>query len=255
MVIAPLALLYACASDVATQKDVASLRDELRAMRAKNELLEARMTRLEQEQAVLTARAAQESAAAEQPWTPSSVPSLTVVKLKPSHRAAPPIATATEVQEPSAEDLDALLERAVADGAASRKSAADAANARAEADRLYEEAMAALKTGNVSGAVLKLQTFAAEHPRHPQSDNALYFSGVGLMSLEDWEGAAKAFTRVLDEYPAGDARMDSMLRLADCRLKQNHPDDARALYARLISLYPGTTAATQASERLARITQ
>lgn len=250
VLIAPAALALACASGTATQKDTAELREELKAMRAKNELLEGRVARLEQEQSVHSAaRAAAKASGREQPWTPSSVPELTVVKLRPRENAPPPLATATVVQEPSP--------LAVAAPPDEEEDAEDAPAPvdPAEAERAFEEAMGALKTGNVSGSVLKLQTFATSNPRHARSDNALYFSGVGLMSLEDWAGAAGAFERVLNEYPAGDARIDALLKLADCRLKQNQKDDARALYARLISTYPGTSAATVATERLSRITQ
>ena len=187
------------------------------------------------------------------------MPSLTVVKLKPQRAPPPPIETETDVQEPSQEDLEALI--ATSPGAHAAQAAQAGADDSAEAlesadpqaaaqapvltgaDLAFDEAMADLKTGNISGAVLKLQTFAAENPRHAQSDNALYFSGVGLMSLDDYGGAASAFERVLSEYPAGDARLESMLKLAECRMRLNQKDDALALFARVIETYPGTDAA------------
>ena len=49
--------------------------------------------------------------------------------------------------------------------------------------------------------------------------------------------------------------VSAMLKLADCRLKQNKREKARALYATLINTYPGTTAAHEASERLGKFTQ
>lgn len=235
------------------------MRSELRALRADNERLENRVQRLEDDQVILRSAHSKPSASEEdQPWTgEAKMPDLTVVKLKPRAQAAPPIRTETDVQEPSSDDLQVLL-------ASAKSRSDDGADDDAEdelpmdpngADAAYDRAMTALKTGNVSGAVLQLQTFAQENPRHAQSDNALYFSGVGLMALGDFDGAAKAFQRVLDEYPAGDARMQSLLKLGDCRVRQNQKDDARALYAKLISTYPGTTAASEAEARLSQITQ
>ena len=75
---------------------------------------------------------------------------------------------------------------------------------------------------------------------------------TGVMKAED---AASAFERVLSEYPAGDARLESMLKLAECRMRLNQRDDALALYARVIETYPGTDAASQAQRRLTQITQ
>jgi TolA-binding protein len=48
--------------------------------------------------------------------------------------------------------------------------------------------------------------------------------------------------------------LDGMLRLAECRLKLNQREDARALYTRVITQFPGTAAATQAEQRLASLT-
>jgi TolA-binding protein len=47
--------------------------------------------------------------------------------------------------------------------------------------------------------------------------------------------------------------LDGMLRLAECRLKLNQREDARALYTRVITQFPGTAAATQAEQRLASL--
>lgn len=271
-------VLGGCAQDAASQKELSELRAELRAMRMANERMEDRLVRLENERAVRraklqaepkTAGSASGKAAAEpeeQAWTGAGVPELAVVRIKPRQQAAPPLRVDTEVQEPDSEELGTLLTNAAGahDGddddatgdAAGSDAAAEGRQALAAlADHTFEQALSSLKTGNVSGAVLSLQAFSAEHPRHPQSDNALYYSGIGLMALDDFEGAARAFDRVLKEYPAGDARIESMLHLADCRVRLNQKDDARSLYANLISAYPGTAAANKAQKRLSQITQ
>ena len=73
------------------------------------------------------------------------------------------------------------------------------------------------------------------------------------MGLKDYAVAAKTFLRLIDNYPAGDAVLDGMLRLAECRLKLDQKEDARALYTRVITQFPGTAAATQAEQRLASL--
>ena len=58
------------------------------------------------------------------------------------------------------------------------------------------------------------------------------------------------FERVINQYPAGDAVIDSMLKLADCRMKLKGPREARATWEKIVATYPGTAAATQAQARL-----
>jgi tol-pal system protein YbgF len=117
----------------------------------------------------------------------------------------------------------------------------------------FEQAVAALRTGNVEGGVARLQRFADENPRHPRADNALYFRGLGLLGLQDYPAAADAFEALLKRYPAGDAVQDGMLRLAECRVRLKQAPEARELYTRLLTQYPGTAAASQAEQRLASL--
>ncbi|HSP78336.1 MAG TPA: tetratricopeptide repeat protein, partial [Myxococcaceae bacterium] len=117
----------------------------------------------------------------------------------------------------------------------------------------FEQAVAALRTGNVEGGVARLLRFAEENPRHSRADNALYFGGLGLIGLKDYASAARTFETLISSYPAGDAVLDGMLRLAECRLRLNQKDDARALYTRILTQFPGTAAASQAEQRLASL--
>ncbi|MFP2909178.1 tetratricopeptide repeat protein, partial [Pyxidicoccus sp. 3LFB2] len=119
----------------------------------------------------------------------------------------------------------------------------------------YEKAVSLLRTGNVEGGVERLARFAEENPRHPRADNALYFSGLGQVGLREFKDAAKTFERLIHTYPAGDAMLDSMLRLAECRMRLNQAADAKALYTRVVTQFPGTAAATQAEQRLAALPQ
>jgi tol-pal system protein YbgF len=179
-----------------------------------------------------------------------------VVKLKPRNEPAPPLPTRVAVVEPASDDMEMFIGSAPeGDGASAT---ADASEPREELDSAvleaeFDQAVAALRTGNVEGGVTRLQAFAEEHPRHPRADNALYFSGLGQMGLKDFASAVNSFERLIAKYPAGDAVLDGMLRLAECRLRLNQKDDARALYTRILTQFPGTAAATQAEQRLASL--
>lgn len=180
--------------------------------------------------------------------TPPEIPTLTVVKLKPRGEPAPAIDARIRVVEPDLKTLSQLLSAADQDSPKPRRVVTDP-SLNAE----FDEGIAALKTGNVSGGVAKLERFARDNPRHPKADDALYFSGIGLMGMADYANAARTFERLISAYPAGNVLMDAMLRLAECRVRLHRETDARTLYSQVVSRYPGTAAANQAEQRLASL--
>lgn len=248
-------MLTACATSAARRSELVELQAELRAARAESAQLAQRLERLELRDSVSRARTSapaspapfSEAAAAPLPGAP---PELAVVKLKPKLQPAPPLPTAVPVVEPAAEQMELLIGEAEAAAPAAR-----ATDAR-DPDLLdveYQQAVSALRTGNVEGGVARLEQFARDNPRHPHADNALYFRGLGLLGLEDFPAAAKAFELLLARYPAGDAVQDGMLRLAECHVRLKKRAEARELYTRLLTQYPGTAAASQAEQRLASL--
>lgn len=262
LAIASSCALTACAtSSSAKSSEMAELKAEVRAMRDTQARLEKRLERLELHASVAQARAsaapAREASATSAPAAPArtfTTPDLTVVKLKPRNDPAPALPTRVAVVEPSSDDMEMFISPAAEDDSSS---AADPEPREqldsAVLDAQFEQAVAALRTGNVEGGVSRLLAFAQDNPRHSRADNALYFAGLGQMGLKDHALAAKTFQRLIDNYPAGDAVLDGMLRLAECRLKLDQKEDARALYTRVITQFPGTAAATQAEQRLASL--
>ena len=244
----------------------------MRALREENARLESKLQREQQTKAVSAAGACVAAAPASAPQAPApapsvasaepkataEVPALTVGKLKPKKEAAPKLRTEVEVKEPSPNEV---LEPSPEVLAAMKKIEAENRGEPAEpeevdpvqGDQIYEKGLDALKTGNVSGGVAQLQQFATTAPQHAKADNALYFSGVGLMGLSSYEDASRAFEEVVSRYPAGDAVQDALLKLAECRIKLNKPEQARAVYQKIVSRFPGTAAASQAQGRLTQL--
>ncbi|MFE8597487.1 tetratricopeptide repeat protein [Archangium violaceum] len=265
--IAPLCALTACATTGSAQSELAELKAEVRAMRETQARLEKRLERVELHASVSQSRAAapapspaREASAPAAPTSSSSgysTPELAVVKLKPRNEPAPSLPTRVAVVEPTSDDMEMFIspapdgDDAPATAEVSEPKVDEVALAVLDAE--FEQAVAALRTGNVEGGVTRLQAFAEQNPRHPRADNALYFSGLGQMGLKDHASAAKSFERLISSYPAGDAVLDGMLRLAECRMRLNQKDDARALYTRILTQFPGTAAATQAEQRLASL--
>jgi TolA-binding protein len=257
---APLCALTACATTgtTASQAEVTELRAQVRALRDSQSRLEKRLERMELHESVRRSSSAPAQAAAAEAAKAPDVPDLTVVKLKPRVEPAPPLPTAVPIVEPSSEDMEAFVVASDGDsgGRSARNSADEEPAAQAEPgvlDAEFEQAVAALRTGNVEGGIQRLLRFAEENPRHSRADNALYFSGLGQMGLKDHKSAVRSFTQLIEQYPAGDAVLDGMLRLAECRVRLEQREDARALYTRILTQFPGTAAATQAEQRLASL--
>lgn len=265
LAVAPLCALVACATDSATKADLDALRGDLRAMREQQARTNERIERLERSNSVLRARPQAPAAAPAQapgvapasqstpPAAKLAVPELTVVKLKPKSEPAPPLPTKVAVVEPDQDQVEAFVSSAPESSSEPSIAPAPTPANTAALDSEFEQAVALLRTGSVEQGVARLQAFADQNPRHPRADNALYFAGLGMIGLNDNEGASFMFERLIQTYPAGDAVLDGMLRLAECRLKLNQREDARALYTRVITQFPGTAAATQAEQRLASL--
>ncbi|WP_164017005.1 tetratricopeptide repeat protein [Pyxidicoccus trucidator] len=267
---APLCAMSACASTAASQADVGALRAEVRTLRESQARLQERLARLEAHDAVDKARATgtpsrtPADASAEGAPRLGPTPELAVVKLKPRNEPAPKLPTAVPVVEPDSDQVEMFISAAPDGASASQDGAATVVASRDDGAELvdpelldaeYDKAVSLLRTGNVEGGVERLRRFAEENPRHPRADNALYFSGLGQIGLSEFKDAATTFERLINTYPAGDAMLDSMLRLAECRMRLNQAADAKALYTRVVTQFPGTAAATQAEQRLAALPQ
>ncbi len=245
----PLVVLpTACATGrAADRQELAELRSEVRASRERARELDRRLARLEALAAI-----------ASPPRPPtrgsSSVPSLAVVKLKPRFESAPKLDTETPVvepdSEPGADPVDSLMQNL-----AQRQEVEVPEEDDSILHKQFEESVASLRTGNVEPGVARLKAFAESHPKHPDADNALYFSGLGLMGLGQHEEAAGLLAALVEKFPAGDAVIDATLRLAECRERLKNMTAAKALYTRVVTRYPGTAAASQAEQRLSSMSR
>ncbi|MBM4781006.1 MAG: tetratricopeptide repeat protein [Archangiaceae bacterium] len=254
------AALCACATDQVTRAEHAELLASVRALRADNARLESRLDRMEQEQKtakVMTPRAPSAPPTASGTTVSSSgnmtapaqdLPSLTVVKLKPKKEAAPKISTEVEVVEPPA----AILTNETVSAAENEQ--LDQMEA-AAIEQQYQSGVDLLKTGNPEGGIAALQQFARDWPKHPHADNALFYAAVGLMAGREFKDAENVLELAIRQYPAGDATLEALVKLAECRARLNRQADARATWEKIVANYPGTQAATLAQSRLASASQ
>jgi TolA-binding protein len=178
----------------------------------------------------------------------TEVPALTVVKLKPRKEMTPRLPTAVDVVEPGSE---VVLELSSSDKRSADKVGSDDTATQVLVEQQFEAGLAALKTGNPEGGIAQLTQFAREWPKHPKADNALFYAAVGLMAGREFKEAEALLEQAVTQYPAGDATLDAMVKLAECRARLNRQAEAKATWERIVANYPGTQAATLAQSRLA----
>lgn len=124
--------------------------------------------------------------------------------------------------------------------------------AEASADAAFQEAVQALNAGEHLSAQAQFLAFAAQHPKHAAADNALYYAGLSRGALDDCAGALPLLSRVLAEYPAGDAVAPASLEKARCLLKLGRGPEAKTLLSSLVDDFAGTLEASVAKAMLAQ---
>lgn len=187
--------------------------------------------------------------AASEPADEAPPGELVVIRMKPNRAPPPRIANRASLKEPDAQMLAVLAQPAPSAAPAGKQVPAPSEDP-ADAGE-YDAALVDLRDGRATRGIRRLQTFARAHAEHPLADNALYFSGVGLMGQGEYRRAVQAFEAVIDGHPASDAVAQSLLRLAECRVRLSQHDEAKTAYRRVVTTYPGTEAAAQAEQRLA----
>jgi len=152
----PMVALVSCASESASRAELSPQRTELQTLREENARLARRIEQLESTPRGDLPISGSASAVSD----PREIPSLTVVKLKPKSDPAPKIAVAIPVVEPAPDQVEEILE-SPSDAPSRNQDAGKASDAALEAE--FAGAVTALKTGNVSGGIARLQRFAAEN--------------------------------------------------------------------------------------------
>lgn len=259
--------LSACATDSARRAELTELKASVRALLADNGRLERRLERLERERVVAgvepapgagapratlkgSAGAPATESASDEAGRGDRLPPLKVVRARPRRAAPPPVSTEVSIAEPSEGSIEAAEAAVAALGETAGETAGETTEAALEAAALFDRGVEALKTGNPEAGVARLLRFADERPKDPKADNALYFAGLGLMALGDLDGAIATFERSAARYPAGDALLDSLLKLGECRFRNKERREAKATWERIVAGFPGTAAASQAQSRL-----
>ena len=132
-------------------------------------------------------------------------------------------------------------------GGASDESAATPA----EAQQLYDAALAAYRRGSMSSARTGFQEFLRAAPQHRLAADAQFY--VAETQARDPDAAIEAFEAVVERYPASTRAPAALLRIGKIEAERGNRTEARARYNQLVRAYPRSEQATEARRELQRL--
>lgn len=117
----------------------------------------------------------------------------------------------------------------------------------------YQAAFDQLKAGKYDEAATEFRSFLDLFPQHELASNAQYWLGEVYYVRRDYPAALTAFKAVLERYTAARKSPDALLKIGFCQDEMKQPALARATLEKVIKDYPGSAAAAEATQRLARL--
>jgi tol-pal system protein YbgF len=121
------------------------------------------------------------------------------------------------------------------------------------AAKLAATAFDLLKAGKYDEARAGFESFLLAHPTHELASNAQYWLGEVSYVDRDYEGALKAFAKVLSDYPQARKAPDALLKTGYCQYELKRYPQARATLVKVTERFPDAPAARDAADRLARM--
>jgi len=119
----------------------------------------------------------------------------------------------------------------------------------------YQAAFELLKQQRYEPAALAFQQFLVSFPESQLADNAQYWLAESYYVTDKFDEALAQFSIVIDQYSDSRKVPDALLKVGYCNYELERWNDARAALARVQSVYPDTTAARLAVQRLNRMTE
>lgn len=124
---------------------------------------------------------------------------------------------------------------------------------RIEPSEVYRQAKSDYDKGNFDLALAGFQHYMAQFPEASQADNAQYWIGECYYSLKDFNKAIEAFTKVMKNYPKSVKVPGAKLKTGLAYLSEKNPAKAKEYFHKVVKEHPGTTEAEIAKDRLAKM--
>jgi tol-pal system protein YbgF len=117
----------------------------------------------------------------------------------------------------------------------------------------YDAAFNALKGSDYPKAISGFRNFVATYPSSPLASNAQYWLGEAYYVTRDYPSAITAFQKVTQEWPDSRKVPDALVKIGFTQAALGKNGDARVTLEEVVQRFPGSEAATLASERLKRL--
>jgi tol-pal system protein YbgF len=113
---------------------------------------------------------------------------------------------------------------------------------------LYETGLEKYRAGRFAEAVSDLKSYLASGPDADLADDAQFWIGESLFSLEKYEDAVLQYDMVAKKYSKGDKVPEALLKEGISFYKMGDSQTGNLVLQRLVQGYPGTEAATKAKK-------
>jgi tol-pal system protein YbgF len=117
----------------------------------------------------------------------------------------------------------------------------------------YDAAFNALKGSDYPRAINGFKGFLASYPGSALASNAQYWLGEAYYVTRDYQNAITAFQRVTTDWPESRKAPDALVKVGFTQSALGRNGDARVTLEDVVRRYPGTEAATLATDRLKRL--
>ncbi len=94
------------------------------------------------------------------------------------------------------------------------------------------------------------QQFVKKWPNDGRAADAGFRAGEILSGQRRWREAILAYGKVAEDFPRSDRAPDALVRVADSMLQLDMRDDARSMLEQVVEKYPKSSAAKTAREKL-----
>ena len=107
----------------------------------------------------------------------------------------------------------------------------------------YRRGLSLIREQKFQEALVELDAFAAAHPSHPYTDNALFWCGEIHYLRHEYNRALGYFERIETLHPWGNKAPDALYRMGQIYLRRGDTAGAQAYFDKVREQFPDTAAA------------
>ncbi len=169
-------------------------------------------------------------------------------------------ASGQSTSEPSAADAGTTASAAstpasatsapTTDSSSAPASASTSLTSDADAQKMYDAAFNALRSGDFVKSSRGFRAFTQQYPHDKLTPNAWYWLGESYYITQNYKQAMKAFDAVLQQFPESGKAPGALLKKGYCQDALKQTDAARTTLKSVISKFPDTSASNLAKQRL-----